>query len=66
MTHTTDDLVTAAFTIPQSDKARIDQMAKEQDPHNPNASRIMREILKEFFATKDTPTKSKSTKTVAA
>lgn len=61
----TDTLITAAFTIPTSDKARIDQMAKEQDPHNPNASRIMREILKAFFASQD-PKKTKSAKSITA
>jgi len=58
-----ETLVPAAYTIPDTDKARIERMAREQDL---NASQVMRRILREYFAQLDAPTKTKSTKTVAA
>jgi len=49
---TSDELVTASYTIPESYKARIELMAKV-DPDRANASIIMRRILREHFARVD-------------
>ena len=42
----TDELVTAAYTIPASWKARIERIAKNSDL---NASQVVRRILGEHF-----------------
>ena len=47
-----DALVTASYTIPQSVKDRIDQVARESDL---NASQVMRRILVEHFSRRQSP-----------
>lgn len=60
MTFSDQPLVTAAYTIQPEFKERIERMAEDEDPGGkPNASKVMRRILREYFASLDSTKTSK-------